>query len=150
MCASARAYLTYSTSLPHIIPVDVYTGTRIYDDDWSSLRIILQPGQPSIIYLGFCFPSTFTPITLTSSYLLYLTYMWLKFYLNSTSGTTSTASGAGRNSSIVVLEAIVVVVALLVVLVALVVALEIIVAPEVITLMLALALIHYSGQVAIY
>ena len=76
--------------------------------------------------------------------------MWLKFYLNSTSGTTSTASGSGRNSSIVVLEAIVVVVALLVVLVALVVALEIIVAPEVITLMLALALIHYSGQVAIY
>ncbi len=58
MCASARAYLTYSTSLPHIIPVDIYTGTRIYDDDWSPLRSILQP---SIIYLGFLFSLALYP-----------------------------------------------------------------------------------------
>jgi hypothetical protein len=41
-----------------------------------------RPLQPFIIYLGFLFPSPFTPITLTSSYLLYLTSTWPKFYLN--------------------------------------------------------------------
>ena len=59
--------------------IDIYTGTRLYDDDWSPSRISLQP---FIIYLGFLFPSPFTPITLTSSYLLYLTSTWPKFYLS--------------------------------------------------------------------
>ena len=40
MCASARACRTCTSSLPHIIPVDIYTGTGIYDSDWSPLRII--------------------------------------------------------------------------------------------------------------
>jgi hypothetical protein len=44
----------------------------------------------------FLFPSPFTPITLTSSYLLYLTSTWPKFYLNTYLTPTPTpAPGAG-------------------------------------------------------
>ena len=58
MRASARACRVHSTRLPHIIPVDVYTGARTYDDDWSPLRVILQP---PITYLGFFFSLALCP-----------------------------------------------------------------------------------------
>jgi hypothetical protein len=78
MCASARAYLTYSTSLPHIIPVDIYTGTRKYDDDWSPLRSILQP---SIIYLGFLFSLALYPHSI-NKFVLIVSYLYVAMVLS--------------------------------------------------------------------
>ena len=80
VCAPRRAPAVRVVLVYAYYPrVDIYTCTRLYDDDWSPSRISLQP---FITYLGFLFPSLFTPITLTSSYLLYLTSTWPKFYLS--------------------------------------------------------------------
>jgi hypothetical protein len=73
MCTSARAYLyciVLVYRISHIIRVDIYAGTGIWCGDWSQLRIILRH---LYIYYPGPSPSPLTPITLTSSYLLYLT-----------------------------------------------------------------------------